>query len=292
MEARQRVRAYNLLSRWSDAVADPRHALVSADAPAINYQTLLGVLLLAWLHEALDEDHLRRLLLKLLTAFVGEADGHGFLGRVADADRTAVVERLNPFMVEVAAGLVAIALAPGAQWRDDIYDWQPVLGRGVEYGVILPGDWSEVVVERITGEPTAAGAVDELLSRRLDFVDDETWCKRLAAELDFKSISLDLHRDSPVGTGVSVYGPSDGLHDGRLLTVARRAIDHKKLTAVAVKCGDHCLMIFEPGKHARAKVRRGVLRSSEPIDVARIKEIESQGGSWADLLDVSTSPAA
>ena len=50
MEARQRVRAYHLLTRWSDAVADPRHALIAADAPVINYQTLLGVLLLAWVH--------------------------------------------------------------------------------------------------------------------------------------------------------------------------------------------------------------------------------------------------
>ena len=44
----------------------------------------------------------------------------------------------------------------------------------------------------------------------MDFLDDKTWCQRLAAELDLKSVSLDLHRNSPVGTGVSVYGPTDG----------------------------------------------------------------------------------
>jgi hypothetical protein len=33
------VRAYNLLNRWCDAVADPRHALISPNAPVINYQT-------------------------------------------------------------------------------------------------------------------------------------------------------------------------------------------------------------------------------------------------------------
>ena len=38
--------------------------------------------------------------------------------------------------------LVAVALAPAAPWRQDIYQWQPVLARGIEYGVILPGEWS------------------------------------------------------------------------------------------------------------------------------------------------------
>jgi HKD family nuclease len=292
MDARQRVRAYNLLNRWCDAVADPRHALISPDAPVINYQTLLSVLLLAWVHEALDEDHLRRLLLKLLKAFIGAADGQGFLGRAEEELRVAALEHLDVFMVEVAAGLVAAALGPGTPWLEEIYDWQPVLARGIECGTILPGDWSGIVVGRITGEPMTSSDIDELLSRRLDFIDDETWCARLAAELELKRIELDLHRQATVGTSVSVYGPTDPLHDGRLLTVARRAIDHKKLTAVAVKCGDACTMIFEPGKHARALLSGSTLRSSGPTDAARLKKIEQQGGSWADVLDVAANAAA
>lgn len=108
------------------------------------------------------------------------------------------------------------------------------------------------------------------------FIDDETWCARLAAELEFKRIELDLHRQATVGTSVSVYGATDPLHDGRLLTVARRAIDHKKLTAVAIKCGDTCTMIFEPGQRARARVCGRIIQSAEPTDAARLKEIEQQ----------------
>lgn len=288
MEARQRVRAYNLLNRWSDAVADPRHALVSAAAPVINYQTLLSVLLLAWIHEALEGNHLRRLLLKLLKAFIGEGDGQGFLGRVEDGDRKAVLQRLDPLMVEVAAGLVGVALGPDTAWRADIYDWQPMLARGVEYGVILPGEWSATVIERITGEPSTADEVDDLLLKRLDFIDNETWCNRLAAELGLQRISLDLHRRATVGTAVSVYGLTDPIRDGRLLTVARRTIDHKKLTAVAVTSGENCLIVFEPGKPARARLSNEVLKSSSPVDIARIREIEQQGGSWADVLGIVT----
>lgn len=291
MEARQRLRAYNLLNRWCDAVADPRHALISPAAPVINYQTLLAVILLAWVHEGLDEDRLRRLLLKLLRAFIGAAEGQGFLGHAEAQVRDAALERLDVFMVEVAAGLVAAALAAGTPWPDEIYEWQPVLARGIEYGAILPGDWSATVVERITGEPTTSRDVDEVLSRRLNFIDDETWCARLAAELELKRIELDLHRQATVGTSVSVYGATDPLHDGRLLTLARRVIDHKKLTAVAIKC-DACTIVFEPGKYARARVSGGTYRSRGPIDARRLNEIEQHGGSWADLLELTANAAA
>jgi hypothetical protein len=47
LEARQRVRVTNVLSRWCRAVSDPRHALLRPDAPATNYQALLSVLVAA-----------------------------------------------------------------------------------------------------------------------------------------------------------------------------------------------------------------------------------------------------
>jgi hypothetical protein len=204
MEARQRVRAYNLLTRWSNAVADPRHALLSPDAPVLNYQTLLGVILLAWMHDALDRSRLRRLLLTLLGAFIGASEGQGFLGRVTEEERTAALGRLDPFAAGVAAGLVAVALESG--WRHDIYDWQPVLQRGVELAVILPDEWSDLVVKRIDQGATAADGIDALLDERMHWVDDETWCDRLAAELDLEGVALDLRRQATVRAGVRVRG--------------------------------------------------------------------------------------
>ena len=61
LEARQRVRVVNVLSRWCRAISDPRHALLRPDAPAANYQALLTVLVTAWAEAALDEDRLIRL---------------------------------------------------------------------------------------------------------------------------------------------------------------------------------------------------------------------------------------
>jgi hypothetical protein len=291
MEARQRIRAYNLLSRWCDAVADPRHALISPDAPIINYQTLLAVLLLAWVHKALDEDHLCQLLLKLTKAFIGTADGQGFLGRADEELRAAAIERLHGFTAEAAAGMVASALGPGTPWREEIYDWQPILRRGIAHRVLVAGDWSATVVEWLTDETTTSSKVHELLLKRLNYIDDRTWCARLAAELELKSIEIDLHRQAKVTSAISVQGPTDPLHDGRLLTVARRVIDHKGLIAVAIMCGD-ITMVFEPGKQARALVSGNTLRSCGPTDTTRFKEIEQQGGSWADVLDISVSRTA
>lgn len=34
------------------------------------------------------------------------------------------------------------------------------------------------------------------------------------------------------------------------------------------------------------------MKSSDPVDAARIKEIEEQGGSWADVLNVAADVAA
>ena len=290
MEARQRVRAYNLLTRWCEAVADPRHMLISPEAPLVNYQTLLGVILAAWMYEALDREHLRRLLQKLLGAFIGAAEGRGFLGRVDAGERRAALAGLDPFTTEVAAGLAAAALESG--WQHDIYDWQPVLRRGLEFDVLVPGQGSAQVVEWISGAPTAPADIAALLAQRIDWVDDQTWCERLADELGLESVSLDLHRNATVRAAAKVRGAGDPLHDVRLLAVARRALEFKHLPAIAVLCGRGAVLIFEPGKHARALIGGATSRSAEPVTVARLEEVERQGGSWADLLDLETSAAA
>jgi hypothetical protein len=51
-------------------------------------------------------------------------------------------------------------------------------------------------------------------------------------------------------------------------------------------------MVFEPGKQARALVCGNTPRSSGPTDATRFKEIEQQGGSWADVLDIAITCAA
>ena len=284
MEARQRVRAYHLLMRWSTAVSDPRHALVAPAAPAVNYQILLGIVLLAWTHEALEFKQLRKLLLALLDGFIGRGNGQGYLGRIDAEQRASAVARLDPDFVEIGAGLACLAIAvPG--WQDDIYDWQPALQRGIENGVLLPGPLSTSVIEHLTDDTVTVAEIEEFLINRAGWADDATWCKRLAAELGLDFIALDRFSPPAVPIVAMVRESPDPLHDNRLLTIARRVVDFKHVNAVAVRSGT-ATFVFEPGKYARALVDGRTYQTAEPVAAARVKEVEAQGGSWADVLGI------
>ena len=293
MEARQRIRAYNVLARWTAAVADPRHALIAPHAPVVNYETLLSVIFLAWANDALQIAQLRRLLRTLLDAFIGPAEGHGFLGRVSQTERTAALTELEPAFVEIAAGLTYAALAV-PHWTEDIYDWQPSLQRGVELGVILPGTLSESVVLHLTGHSVDEKTIDEVLNHRIDWVDDATWCKRLATELALASLSLEPFNNPKVPVIVRVKGGLDFLHDSRVLTVARRVVKFKHLNAIAVQISDD-RFIFEPGAYARALIGGpggSSYKTDNPVDAAKLEEIEDQGGTLADVFGLSGHAAA
>lgn len=288
MEARQRRRAYNLFLRWCRAVGDPRHMLIAPSAPVVNYMTLVGVIFAAWMHDALERKQLRKLLLTLLTAFVGLDERQpGFLGRIEGEQRDQVLQRLDPFVMELAAGLAAVAMESG--WRSSVYDWQPVLRRGLELDVLLPGEWSVRVVERLSGKNVTIDEIYKLLQERIDYVDDATWCERVARELGFENVSLDLNRAAKVRSWVFVQGAGNPLGDTRLLSLARRFLDFKNVPAVAIKTDRDEVMIFEPGEHARALLNGVSTHSPEPVTVSRLQAIEHQGGSWADLLDASAA---
>jgi hypothetical protein len=289
LNAKQRVRAFHLLTRWAAAVADPRHALVAPHAPVVNYETLLGILLLGWVNDALDTAQCRSLLLDLLKAFVGDSPERGFLGQATDEVREQALQRLDPGFVEIAAGLAHVALSsPG--WGADIYDWQPSLARAIEFGVALPGPLSTSTVLHITGTEVTVEEIDELLTGRVTWVDEETWCKRLAAELGLAGLRFERFNPPRIPVIAVVAGAIDPLHDTRLLTVARRAQNFLDAEAIAVGAGDD-RFIFEPNGRARARVDTHPHQSDACVTVARLIEIERQGGSWADLLGLGR-PAA
>jgi hypothetical protein len=288
MEARHRRRAFNLFMRWSRAVGDPRHMLIAPSAPVVNYETLVGVIFAAWTHGALEPKHLRKLTLTLLTAFIGVDERRpGFLGRIDEEQRAESLQRLDPFVRELAVGLAVAALE--SSWRGTVYDWQPVLRRGLELDVLLPGEWSVRTVERLLGQKVTVDWIYELLQDRIEYVDEETWCRRLADELGFEDVSLELNRAAKVRSWVFVRGSGDPLADTRLLSLAHRFLEFKDVPAVAVKTDRGEVLVFEPGKHARALLAGVSRHSPMPVTLAQLEEIERQGGSWADLLDVAAA---
>jgi hypothetical protein len=282
MEARQRVRVFNLFMRWSQAVADPRHALLSPTAPLVNYETLIAVVSAAWAHQALEPRQLRKLLLTLLTAFAGGDRRHqGFLDRLTDTERDSALRHLHPFTTELATGLTVVAL--DSHWRGSIYEWQPVLRRGLELDVLFPGEWSIRIVKRLIGRDVDIDMIHELLRRRISYVDDDTWCERAAAELGFESVSLDLHRRAKVRSWMFVRTVDDPLHDTRLPALAHRFLEFKDVPAVAVSTGNGGTLVFEPGAPARAMIDGITRRSPTPMTLDDLGEVQRQGGSWVDL---------
>jgi hypothetical protein len=191
-----------------------------------------------------------------------------------------LVRARNPYVVLTAPG-----------WREDIYDWQPALQRGVELGVVLPGALSESVVLHLTGAPVDEKAIDEVLAHRLDWVDETTWCKRLAAELNLPSVLLESFNNPRVRVMAKVKGSHDPLHDTPLLTIARRVLDFKQIHAVAVRAAKDTF-VFEPGAYANAVVAGQRYKTSAPVGAARLKEIEDQGGAWSDLFGLGSRRVA
>jgi hypothetical protein len=287
MEARQRVRAYHLLVRWATAVGDPRHGLINPLAPVVNYETLLGLVFVAWVTDALQVVHARRLVRVLFDAFIGPAPGHGFLGRIDDIHRNEAIEALDEGFREIGAGLVYSALRV-PNWHEDIYDWQPALGRGLELGVIRPGPLSEAVVLHLTGNAVAAASIGEQLHQRVRWIDDTTWCSRLAAELDLKSVMLGRFDNPKVRLRADISGEIDFLNDARVLIVARRASEYKQSEAIALFVGDDRL-IFIPDQPARI-VLGGIdgkrYTTDGPIDTTHLRAVEEQGGTISDLFSL------
>lgn len=292
MEARHRIRAYHLLTKWAAAVGDPRHALIAPNASVVNYETLLSLIVIAWASDALDLKQLRILLLTLLKAFIGPAEGHGYLGRVENDERAASLAGLDPAFAEIAAGLVFVTLSVTG-WQADIYDWQPTLERGVDLGVILPGQLSVLVAAHLTNHSVDEKTVHDLLANRLDWIDEATWCKRLASELGLQTITLERFNNPRVPVLARLRGISEFVHDPRILTVARNVIDFKKVKAVHVSVGED-LFTFEPGAEARIRIGSDHpqrFRTTDAADVDRLRAIEEQGGALSDLFHLPAPDA-
>jgi hypothetical protein len=122
-------------------------------------------------------------------------------------------------------------------------------------------------------------------------VDEATWCERLTAELDLPSLRLERFNPPKVPIVAKVNGLVEPAGDTRLLTVARRVLDFKRIQAVAVRVGDDTL-VFEPGAYARARISGRTYKTEDTVDSARLRDIEDQGGSWADLLGIDAVTAA
>ncbi len=296
LEARQRVRVTNVLSRWCRAVSDPRHALLRPDAPAANYQALVSVLVNAWAEQALDDDRLMRLSSELLGAFLGDGKSPGFLGRADEQLRATVLHQLDDAVREWAAGLAYLTLLPQTPWREVVYDWQPYLRRGlIDSNVMVVGERTTTFVTRVLGEEVEQSEIEDVLLARAEYLDEEKWCERLAETLGLRHVALYNSGNEFVPVRIRLDGVNDPLTDSRVVEAAINAMRFRKLEAIGIEVGD-MVAVLRPGKPPVAKLGSGTeartVKSQVVITRERLDAVERQGGALSELLGLASAQAA
>jgi hypothetical protein len=283
--ARERVRAANLLRRWARALADPRHVWLSEEAPARNYEAVVELLAAIWLAELLDDERVVELLGETWSALLGSDEQQGLLDRLEEPLRQRLLLGLPGPVRDLAAGLACCCMHPDMPWPDYVYAWQPLLVRGLEAGVFAPGPRACELVGALFPDdrPTEPELEDRLLARAT-WVDDETWGRRTAEALGVAKVQLIAHtRYKDVHAAVRVDELADPARDPRVVALAQRTMAFRKTDDVLVQAGEQRFLL-RIGETARALIDGQVRSSPGPLDRARLRAVERQHGSLADLL--------
>jgi hypothetical protein len=295
LEARQRVRVVNVLSRWCRAVSDPRHALLRPDAPATNYQALLTVLVIAWVEEAIDEDRLVRLAGELFSAFIGDGKSPGFLRR-ADQDLCGTVLReLDDSVREWAAGVAYLALRPDRPWKSIVYGWQPYLDKGlIDTNVMVVRAQAAVFAGLVLGREVTTREIEDVLIARTVYVDEKKWCENLADALGLPRIEFKTINNEFVSLRIALQGVTEPMTDPRVVQAAAQAMRFRKAAAIGIEAGGHTA-VLRPGHRAWVRTGTGsgatTVSSDVIITAERLAAVERQGGALSELLGLQTNVA-
>ncbi len=292
LELRQKVRVSNVLSRWCRAVSDPRHALLRPDAPAFNYEALIGALVRIWEEHALDDERLARLAGELFGAFLGDDKSPGFLGRADEQLHDQVLQNLDPTACESAAGLAYLALAPRG-WHEIVYAWQPYLRTGlIDTNVMRVGDQTTELIERVLDRPVKPQEVKALLLERADYMDDAKWCEQIAAQLGFESVWIEEVSNPVAPVRLHIGGCSDPRSDARVLDAVGQAMRFRRVSVIGIEAGEfravlalgHPTAILDgpPGDQRMEK-------SDVVLTAERLRDVERQGGALKELLALAAA---
>jgi hypothetical protein len=172
VEARRRVRVFNVLKRWCRAVRDPELLALDPMLAAENYRALLHALGELWQGDRqaryLDEEHLHALLFQLLESMVGRGTNKGVFLVVDAATRERMLAslRANGAVDHVATLLFDVLRPQRRRLIDTVHTWQPILVTALKTGLV---DTANVVIR-------------DHLQWAAEFVDENGWCRRCEAE--------------------------------------------------------------------------------------------------------------
>ncbi len=300
---RTRIRALNVLRRWAAAQHDPRLTWVDPLAPAGNFAAVTGFLADLRLRRAADpgsielnEQDLDNVWSWWLRPMAGSGQGDGWLDTLAPDERGALHEALPGWLPEAAAALTWLLIRPGTNLRARTVDAQPVLVAARAHGLLAPTDVTAAFLGAVTGSPVSQGEVAGGLVSAAEFVDDELWCARTAAELGLFSLRL----DAPPGSAViqvrlSVRGMADPLLDPRVPRLLAAARQYRRATGIAVfEVDEGWRLAFvdgEPVTYLPSARGADMLQSNGALDSDSVTALASEGLALAELFPASAHVA-
>jgi hypothetical protein len=282
---RLRVRLFNVLQRWSLALADPRFVWIDPTASVRNYAALLVADAECWEQEHLPEERVVHLLGTLLGSFVRAERSRGYLVSLSDEEQQRALGRLSAEARALGAALVYCALRPSAKWRDYVFEWQPALVAGVDLGVFDVSPQSCDVVERLIDKRVDEGEIRDRLQWATAYIDDERWAARQEQDLGFDHVRLTkLDFNRRFGVTLEVSGDEATLDDSQLVSLVRQALAYRKTDGAIVELGAKTRLSVKLGEPVWVRVGEQTLCTPNNVDLDDLAELERQGVSFARVL--------
>jgi hypothetical protein len=290
---RLRVRLFNVLQRWSLALADPRFVWIDPTAPVRNYAALLVADAECWEQEHLPEERIIRLLGSLLGSFIRTERSRGYLLSLSEEDRQRSLARLPGEARALAAALVYCALRPSANWRDYLFEWQPSLVAALELGVFDVAPQAPEVVQRLIDKRPTGEEIRERLQWAATYLDDEHWAAKQERDLGFNRVRLTAKGfDRRFGITLEVLGDGASLDEPRLVSLVRQALAYRKTDGAVVEVGKEARLSVKLGEPVWARTGDEDFCTPNNLDLNDLANLEQQGVSFARVLVPATQAAS
>jgi hypothetical protein len=280
------VRLFNVLSRWSRALADPRLRWLSPLAPVRNFAAIQDAVVECWHGQYLAKDRLIALTGQLMVAFTGTDTVRGFVSVLDDTERAqalAAASRLRTSPV-TAALIYAAVQGTTADIASFLFDWQSFLGRLLDLGFAESTHTASDLVKILTGRDASPRMIAERLHWAATYLDDPHWTRKMARDLGLTSVALPkvpLHSSFPVA--VEVRGSSHPLTDVRLLRLALEVMRYRKVDSVVIIVPDGKISVMLPGP-VYAILGATEYESVRTVDEDYLRAMAASGAGWGEIL--------
>ena len=192
---------------------------------------------------------------------------------------------MTPEARALGAALVYSALRPISSWSDYLFDWQPALVAGLEFGIFEVRAETCGVIERLTGTRPSVDEVRSRLEWAATYTDDDHWAQRQQRDLGFQHVRLTHLRFSHgFGVTLSVSGGNASLNDVALVSLVRQALAYRRTSGAIVELGEQIRLSVKIGDPVWARIDEDTLCTTDVIDLDGLAELERNGVSFASVL--------